>query len=521
MNNKEQLYRQSFEYLIYTELEEGPHELFRWTNGKLQEAETTEGELAAWQALASTLPTHTVPSLMRTPAGESWSLKRYASGVGLWLVTAPPHTGLLPADMTFAMELLGQLALASLEVKWLQRQLHAQQALQKQFLRQALWEARSDFVQSVCHKFNNLLGVFLLNAELGAQEPDEATAQKVWTRIQQAAWEGAHFLRRFLPLERQPNGVPEDLELVDLGEIVHIQACEIWEKMALPPGGPLQRYELRLQCVPDLHVFLCPRQLHEVLWQLLANAREAMSDGGPVLIEVKRSHPQACLCVHDAGTGMLPEQMKQALQPYFSTKGPQHLGLGLSLVRSIVEQWRGELVLDHSPLGGLAVTIKLPLSNIHRLRAQRQQWLPTQTTVPEAEPLKILLAEDDPCMRQALLAALEKSGHSVWTAEDGRRAIEQLRYLDSFDVLLLDLVLPEKNGWEVAAVARQLQPQAAIVVLTGWSVNLELPEAQRVDAVLTKPISLEKLQSTLMQAVAQRRTAMAPQSSSFSSVETS
>lgn len=521
MSHNKQLSQPSLEYLIYTELEEGPRELFRWAAGRLQETETSDSELAAWQAFVSTLPTHTVPALIRTPAGDRWGLKRYVSGLGLWLVTAPPQTGLLPADMTFALEIVGQLALASLEVKWLQKQLHAQQALQKQFLRQAIWEARSDFVQSVCHEFNNLLGVFLLYAELGAKEPDAAAAQKAWTRIQQAAWDGAHFLRRFLPLERNAGGAPTELELVDLGELVHIQAGEIWEKLAVPAGGLQLRYELRLQCAPDLHVFLCPRQLREVLWQLLANAREAMSEGGPVLIEVKRSHTQAWLCVHDAGPGMLPEQMKQALQPYFSTKGPQHLGLGLSLVRSFVEQWGGELVLDNSPLGGLAVTIKLPLSNIHRLRTLRQQLMPAPAPAPDIEPLKILIAEDDPSMRQALIAALEKSGHSVWTAEDGRRAIEQLRYLDAFDVLLLDLVLPEKNGWEVAAVARQLQPQAAIVVLTGWSVNLELPEAKRVEAVLTKPVSLEKLQSTLMQAVAQRRAALTPQSSSLSSVETS
>jgi CheY-like chemotaxis protein len=220
-------------------------------------------------------------------------------------------------------------------------------------------------------------------------------------------------------------------------------------------------------------------------------------------VEVKRERKQALVRVSDSGPGLAPDAMQQALEPFFTTKGREHLGLGLSVAHGIVTRSGGKLTLGKSDLGGLAATFALPLAD---LRAVRRELRGRDEDEPQVlRNLNILVVDDEPGMRETLALSLETLGHRVVQAVDGRQTLSLLRYHEGFDALVLDLVMPEVDGWEVAYFARKLQPQAAVLLLTGWGESIGERNDGRVDAVLAKPVTMRDLNQAIARTVARRQ----------------
>ncbi len=489
------------QYYAYAELNTSDTALFHWNGRLLEPLQATTDELAAWRALPGQVAGSAVPCRLQTPAGAGWSLVYRERGQGLCLATCPQSNGHLPADLAPELALVSSLALAQLQCRSSRDQMASQRHEQERLLRQERLRAQADLIKGFSHDFNNLLGTILLRAEMGAGTAQEEETQSALASIGRAAADGARLVQHLADFSgARPD---PDQDLLDLGQLVHNVAHELWNGLDQSASSGRHACELQLTCAPDLHVLASPRDVREVLTSLLANAREAMPEGGKVKVEVKRERKQGLVRISDTGPGLPPDAREQALEPFFTTKGREHLGLGLSIVHGIVTRSGGRLTLGKSELGGLAAAFTMPLAD---LRAVRRELRGKEEDEPQVlRNLNVLVVDDEPGMRETLALSLENLGHRVVQAVDGRQALGLLRYHGGFDALVLDLVMPEMDGWEVAYFSRKLQPDAAVVLLTGWGENLSDQNDGRVDAVLAKPVTMRELNQTIARSVVRRQ----------------
>lgn len=489
------------QYYAYAELSTADVALFHWDGHALAPLNATLEELAAWRSLPEQVPNRAVPCRLQTPAGAGWSLLHQARNQGLCLATCPQSNGHLPSELAPELELVSSLALTMLQCRSSREELGRQRHEQERLIRQERLQAQADLAKSFTHDFNNLLGTILLRAEMGMSAAQEEAMQDALAGIGRAAADGARLVQHLVDFSgSRPD---PDQDLLDIGQLVHSVSRDIWDSLGQASSGGLSPHGLELVCAPDLHVLASPRDVRELLVSLLANAREAMPEGGQVRVEVKRDRKQALIRVSDAGGGLLPEAEEQALEPFFTTKGREHLGLGLSVVHGLVTRSGGRLTLGTSELGGLAVAFTMPLAD---LRTVRRELRGKEEDEPQVlRNLNVLVVDDEPGMRETLALSLENLGHRVVQAVDGRQTLGLLRYHGGFDALVLDLVMPEMDGWEVAYFARKLQPNAAVVMLTGWGESISDQNDGRVDAVLAKPVTMRELNQTVARAVTRRQ----------------
>jgi CheY-like chemotaxis protein len=222
-------------------------------------------------------------------------------------------------------------------------------------------------------------------------------------------------------------------------------------------------------------------QIEQVLLNLVLNARDAMPRGGVLTIrsalvvvdaELAQNHLDltpgryVVLSVSDTGVGMTPEVQARAFDPFFTTKQPgQGTGIGLSIVYGIVKQSSGTVWIESAPGSGTTVHIYLPHVD-ERPERQEHALVPR----PSTRSATILLAEDEPKVRELLRLALARAGHVVLSAENGRVALELARSHDGpIDVLVTDVVMPFLGGQDLASRMRVDRPDLAVLYVSGYS----------------------------------------------------
>jgi len=185
------------------------------------------------------------------------------------------------------------------------------------------------------------------------------------------------------------------------------------------------------------------------------------------------------------------------MDPFYSTKGENATGLGLSMVHGIVRRHAGEVEVTSLPGKGTNFRIILPRENANSHAARPARSLAM------SRPMRILLAEDDDRLRQLIAHQMESMGHVVEAAADGNQAL--LKFHEApFDLILTDLSMPKLNGIALVEAARQIIAEIPIIMLTGFGAML-LPDGERppgVDILLSKPITRDNLAAAIAQVAA-------------------
>ncbi|WP_166418745.1 ATP-binding protein [Cochlodiniinecator piscidefendens] len=329
------------------------------------------------------------------------------------------------------------------------------------------------------HDFANVLSSINTHAHL--MEREGATQDRPALNAIIAAVEyGTSLTQRLLAFAKKQQLTPE---VVDLNLLVAGLADLI--EISLKPNVELNiRYS-------DNPIFISvdPGQLESTLFNLILNSNNAIADIGQinVLLDCEGTK-EAIIRVSDTGSGMSPEVLKRAVEPFYTTRHSEGgTGLGLSIVYGFIKQTGGDVQISSKPGQGTTITLTLPVV------ADVSEVLPCY------ENHKVLLVEDDERARKHAFVLLETCGFIVDQAVNVQEA-KRLISLNSYDLLLTDIDLgPGPDGWELVRYFLELFPSRNVVVVSGRAQTVDhlTTENQQQVMCLPKPLSLETLSQTL------------------------
>ncbi len=260
----------------------------------------------------------------------------------------------------------------------------------------------------------------------------------------------------------------------------------------------------------DLHGTSCltntdEHQLENALLNLVINARDAMPDGGRLLIQTELIHiallqdalapgDYVRLRVQDTGLGMSSEVIARAFDPFFTTKPiGQGTGLGLSMVYGFINQTGGRVSISSEEGRGTRIDLLLPC---HEAAAERPPTVDRSIEPPRAsQGERVLVVEDEPDVRMLVVDVLKELGYRVIVACDSHEALPVLQGSDPVDLLVTDVGLPGLNGRQLAEIARQHRPGLKVLFITGYAREAEVRGDFLDDGMdlLTKPFSIDEL----------------------------
>jgi PAS domain S-box-containing protein len=348
------------------------------------------------------------------------------------------------------------------------RDLTEEKRIEAEYLQAQKMEAVGRLAAGVAHDFNNLLAGILGGLRIASEslEPNHPAAA-VLREVRDETTRGASITRHLLEFSRtkvqspRPTNPCDSIRDVEpmirrlLGEDIEVQ-------LELCTGGSL--------------VLADPSMLEQALVNLAINARDAMPNGGKLLIACREPEPAAgplgesehlVVSVEDNGTGMDEATLRRATEPFFTTKQPgTGTGLGLPSVQSAVQAWGGSIELE-SELG-IGTKVRLTLPRVDGRAAPRPKQ-PEDAPAAAAAGGTILLVEDEKLVRRGIQHMLEQHGYAVLTAPGPEEALEILRAKASaIDLLLTDVILPRLSGPELAAAAREIAPGLSTLFMSAF-----------------------------------------------------
>ncbi|MCX7048013.1 MAG: response regulator [Candidatus Sumerlaeota bacterium] len=369
-------------------------------------------------------------------------------------------------------------------------------------------ESLGRLATGVAHDFNNLLTVMSCSSEtlLTARGKDEVVA-RVAERINKAAASGAKLTRQLLAFGRKQT---QQLKVILINDV--ISGLENMLRRTIT-----ESVELFCRLAPDLKAVKAdPALLEQIILNLVVNARDAMPDGGRIIIETTNAHPGTPelrrrrpiltggfvqMSVMDTGHGMDLLTRERIFEPFFTTKDKgKGTGLGLATVYSIVQQ-SGGFVTVESELGkGATFRIFLP-----SVEEAVEPEMPTPLPKPMAPAVEtVLVVEDEEIIRELIVEILSKHGYTVYTANNGQEGLDLFGHLKKpIHLLLTDVVMPKMGGIELAKRIRRTTPDIKVLYTSGYTHRVLRPE-EAIDpeiAFLEKPFTESMLLAAIRRAL--------------------
>ncbi len=364
----------------------------------------------------------------------------------------------------------------------------------------------------VAHDFNNLLMAVQGAAHVIAMRVgDDPRLRDRIGAIQRAVEKGADLIQRLLTVSKRQVSDPQDLELGRLlTEMRPTVEAALREDIGLELVMPEKRVVVRVD----------PGQFERIVLNLVANARDAMPQGGHLLLELDvvvmdasavaakpwtKEGRFARLSVSDTGVGMDVATIARIFEPFFTTKDERGTGLGLSTVYGLVDQAGGFINVYSEQGKGSVFKVYLPIvegePNLGEAAPRDSTMgIPTGTET-------VLLVEDDEGVREGIRDMLVELGYSVIDVGDGDQALQVLEERPlAVDVVLTDIVIPGIDGGELAERARTIAPHARFVFSSGYTENVIHDRFARLPnmAYLEKPFTFAQLGRTIREVLDSR-----------------
>ncbi len=362
---------------------------------------------------------------------------------------------------------------------------------------------------SIAHEFNNLLQVVkgyaqLLLLDVEYKDPGYQRLRE----IVRAAGRGGELTQQLLTFSRS---MESERRPVDLNEEVK-QVKQLLDR-TFPKS-----IDIELHLEDDLKMLNAdPNQIQQTIINMAANSKDAMVEGGKLIIETKLvglddqfclEHPEASpgyfsvLKITDTGHGMDREILERVFEPFYTTKGlARHSGLGLAVIAGIVKSHNGFILCDSEPGLGTTFQIFLPVTG-DKIESMATESVEIHTSGTGT----LLLVDDEDPVRELGEEMLEKSGYSVLSVADGESALRLYKKdKERIDLIILDLVMPGMGGERCLAELLRENPQARVIVASG-----HLPDAQTKEAIeakttgfISKPYDMTQMLKVVREALEQ------------------
>jgi signal transduction histidine kinase/DNA-binding response OmpR family regulator len=360
--------------------------------------------------------------------------------------------------------------------------------LEDQLLHSQRMKFMGEISAGLSHNFRNLLAGILGNAEwLRMKCPDDPEIQKGADNIVRIARTGSDLISGLMKFSRLENRGPK--RVFNLADTLQ-ECCQI---VSASFDGHI---DIQKKWPPLLAVEGDPSELSQVFVNLFTNARDAMPDGGTLLIEGMEDTPRIVVRVSDTGCGMTEETARRIFDPFFTTKeAGKGTGLGLSTAYGIVRNFGGDIQVFSQPGLGSVFTIMLPAAAGHDVISSSDD----EAVIP-GRGEKLLLVDDDETVFGVLKLLLESNGYAVTVATSGQEAVS-LYAIVRPDVVVMDRNMPVMDGLAAAAEILEIDPAARIIIASGY--EAEGPDGMpahlnnRIKGYIVKPFEIARLSKLL------------------------
>ncbi|MGO9512440.1 MAG: ATP-binding protein [Steroidobacteraceae bacterium] len=362
-------------------------------------------------------------------------------------------------------------------------------------------EAVGQLTGGIAHDFNNMLAIVVGSLDIARRHlgTDQRKAERFIVNAMEGAQRGAQLTSRLLAFARQQ---PLDPRPLDTNELVR----EMSELLKRTIGE-----NIRLETVlsDDLwRTFADASQLESAVINLCVNSRDAMPDGGNLTLQTSnallddryagantdaRSGQYVAISVSDTGSGMSPEVLTRAFDPFYTTKTTgKGTGLGLSQVYGFVKQSGGHVKIDSQLGKGTTVRIYLPR---YVGTEEPAPVTPRETQPPASNREVILVVEDEECVRSMTVEALRNLGYHVVSAASPEQALDLLNGGTALHLLFTDVVMPGMNGPALADRIRATRPGIKVLYTSGYTRNAGIQGGtlDRSVTYLPKPFTIDQL----------------------------
>ena len=363
-------------------------------------------------------------------------------------------------------------------------------------------EAVGQLAGGIAHDFNNVLAAIIGLTELAMRKLDaESAAADNLKLVLDKAQNAAGLVSQLLAFSRQQVLSPRKLNLNDVIRsnqkmLQHYLGEDIQLKTELSPGLD--------------YIFADQSALDQIITNLSINARDAMPDGGELIIRtentdminenisaknISRLRNSIKLTIADTGIGMRREVQEHIFEPFYTTKAQgEGTGLGLATVYGLIQQHNGMLQFSSSPGEGTVFTIYFPayLKTDNGQIAQQQDL-----QKPAGGNETILLVDDEMNILKSAKAILEENGYKVLIAPDGQKALELFKQdADSIDLVISDVVMPHTGGVELKLMLERINPQIKFIYMSAYSEKVPPQEIELHKPFLSRDL-LQKVRQVL------------------------
>ncbi len=375
-----------------------------------------------------------------------------------------------------------------------------QRSLETQLIQAQKMDAIGQLTGGIAHDFNNLLAAVIGGLSLIEKKAALEDEQKrILGMTKRAAEQGSELVRRLLAFARRQKLEPQPVELQSLRETV--------SDLLVHTLGGLVHIDWRIGD-GAWDVLADRAQLELALVNLIINARDAMPDGGTIVVDAKSATVEpgsetgvqagdyVRIAVTDNGSGISPQDLDKVMDPFFTTKTVgKGSGLGLSMVYGFAKQSNGAFRIESELGSGTTAELWLPRATEGARPKPSPPAVKKRKTTNRS--LNILLVDDHAHVRSTTAAVLGDFGHKVIEATDGTDALRVLREGCDFDLLITDYAMPHLSGTELLRAAQDICPEVPALIVTGYAEAGAIRDRPAHVEILQKPFTPEALEGAI------------------------
>ena len=406
-------------------------------------------------------------------------------------------------EESFIKEMQSKIDRLEKEIKILKSKEREYKKLEIQLQRAQKMEALATLAGGVAHDFNNILQAILGITQLLLMGKDEGDPDyKKFIQLEMAANKGSELTKQFLTLGRK---IENKFYSLDLNS--RIKEIKNLLRRTIP-----KMIHIELHLADNLkRIKIDAGQIEQIIMNLGINARDAMPDGGKLILKTENvtlnnyqynqfapfNHEYVLLTISDTGLGMSPEELDHIFEPFYTTKEPDKgTGLGLSMVYAIVKNHGGIIECSSKPGKGTTFKIYFPAANTDDRHSYPREEEGKEEISNGNET--ILLVDDERTILESVKEVLERYDYQVITAESGEEALSKFSH-NSIDMVILDVGMPGMGGIKCLYKLLKINNKARIIISSGYSMSETVNEALKLGAMafVAKPYRLEEILKTV------------------------